>query len=55
LIHVFMFPEIELTRDRAAKLIAMVKGVSLDGLIPGRKADAMAQAAKLLAQMNYVA
>jgi integrase len=40
----------DLSRDRAAKLIAMVKGVSLDKLIPGRKADAMAQASKLLAQ-----
>ena len=29
----------------AAKLIAMVKGVSLDRLIPGRKTDAMAKAA----------
>ena len=39
----------DLSRDRAAKLIAMVKGVSLDKLAPGRKADAMAQAAQLLA------
>jgi integrase len=39
----------DLSRDRAAKLIAMVKGVSLDKLVPGRKADAMAQAARLLA------
>ena len=39
----------DLSRDRAAKLIAMVKGVSLDRLIPGRKADAMAEAADLLA------
>jgi integrase len=39
----------DLSRDRAAKLVAMVKGVSLDKLVPGRKADAMAQAARLLA------
>ena len=39
----------DLSRDRAAKLIAMVKGVALDKLVPGRKADAMAEAAKLLA------
>jgi integrase len=39
----------DLSRDRAAKLIAMVKGVSLDKLVPGRKADAMAEAARLLA------
>ena len=39
----------DLSRDRAAKLIAMVKGVSLDKLVPGRKADAMGEAAKLLA------
>jgi integrase len=39
----------DLSRDRAAKLIAMVKGVPLDTLVPGRMADAMAEAAKLLA------
>ena len=39
----------DLSRDRAGKLIAMVKGVRLDDLIPGRKADAMERAARLLA------
>src|SRR5689334_9653889 len=36
-------------RDRAGKLVALVKGRTLDDLVPGRKAEAMAKAAKLLA------
>src|SRR5262249_28094288 len=35
-------------RDRAGKLTALVKGVSLDDLVPGRKPEAMVRAAKLL-------
>ena len=35
-------------RDRAGKLAALVKGVSLDELVPGRKPEAMERAAKLL-------
>ena len=39
----------ELSRDRAGKLIAMVRGASLGDLVPGRKAEAMERAARLLA------
>ena len=39
----------DLSRDRAGKLIAMVKGASLGDLVPGRKAEAMERAARLLA------
>ncbi len=38
----------DLSRDRAGKLIAMVKGVALDDLVAGRKADAMARASQVL-------
>jgi hypothetical protein len=39
-----------LSRDRAGKLIALVRGASLDDLVPGRKAEAMERAARLLAE-----
>jgi integrase len=39
----------DLSRARAGKLAAMITGVSLDKLVPGRKADAMERAARLLA------
>src|SRR5262249_19522915 len=39
----------DLSRDRAGKLIALVRGASLDELVPGRKAEAMERAARLLA------
>ena len=39
----------DLSRDRAGKLVAMVNGASLDDLVPGRKAEAMERAARLLA------
>src|SRR5262245_34084101 len=39
----------DLYRDRAGKLIAMVRGARLGDLVPGRKAEAMERAARLLA------